>query len=202
AMPPSNSTTMNSDVFYEAQQATDVLDESTNVSRNFDNMIEKTDSRRRQQLIDSMHQPAASLPSVTQAVTTDNPYNSFFAQPTTLESPGDDTAHLSYNPYPANIHQRVIEPLSGRKATEQPPRPVQQREESRPAARQQSQTSNQLPPVEQNNTPTTTSEKPLSPDIINLANQHDLSIEAIAHEAERIKRKEQAQDDEVVISLR
>jgi Holliday junction resolvase len=48
-----------------------------------------------------------------------------------------------------------------------------------------------------------TSEKPVSPDIINLANNTDLSIETIAHEANRIHQKEeQLPEQEVVISLR
>jgi hypothetical protein len=51
--------------------------------------------------------------------------------------------------------------------------------------------------------PITTSEKPVSPDIINLANNPDLSIETIAHEAQRIHEREQSlPENEVVISLR
>lgn len=51
--------------------------------------------------------------------------------------------------------------------------------------------------------PTSTSETPVSPDIISLANNPDLSIETIAHEAKRIQEKEAGLgDDEVVISLR
>jgi hypothetical protein len=52
--------------------------------------------------------------------------------------------------------------------------------------------------------PETTSERPVSPDIINLANNSDLSIETIAHEANRIHQKEEEKlpEDEVVISLR
>ena len=46
------------------------------------------------------------------------------------------------------------------------------------------------------------SEKPLSPDIINLANNPDLSVETIAREANRIHEKEKLSEDEVVISLR
>lgn len=52
-------------------------------------------------------------------------------------------------------------------------------------------------------------EEQLSPDIINLANQHDLSIETIQREANRIKQKEEkkksqehTKDEEVFISLR
>jgi hypothetical protein len=77
------------------------------------------------------------------------------------------------------MHQSVVQPLS-----EQPVVP-----QVSPVA---------APPVPN------TSEKPVSPDIINLANNADLSIETIAHEAKRIQQKEeQLKDDgEVVISLR
>jgi hypothetical protein len=55
-------------------------------------------------------------------------------------------------------------------------------------------------------TPKTEAEKPsekqLSPDIINLANNPDLSVETIAREANRIQEKEKLSEDEVVISLR
>jgi hypothetical protein len=60
------------------------------------------------------------------------------------------------------------------------------------------------PPIQPQTAAATTSEKPISPDIINLANNPDLSIQTIAHEASRIHQKEEEglPDDEVVISLR
>jgi hypothetical protein len=88
-----------------------------------------------------------------------------------------DDPSVHFNPYPADIRQAVIQPLS-----EQPVK--------------------QVAPVPAAPTPST-SVKPVSPDIINLANQHDLSIETIAREANRIKQKEEKlSEDEVVISLR
>jgi hypothetical protein len=54
-----------------------------------------------------------------------------------------------------------------------------------------------------NNTPITTSEKTVSPDIINLASNSDLSIETIQREANRIQHKKDLDDgEEVIISLR
>jgi len=51
-------------------------------------------------------------------------------------------------------------------------------------------------------TPQSTSAKVANPDIINLANNQDLSIETIAREASRIEKKQiKADDGEVVISL-
>ena len=67
---------------------------------------------------------------------------------------------------------------------------------------QQPQTQQQQPQPEPEDA--TTSEMPPSPDIINLANNPDLSIETIAREANRIHQKEAKLDEEeeVVISLR
>jgi len=48
----------------------------------------------------------------------------------------------------------------------------------------------------------TTSVEAISPDIINLANNPDLSVETIAREAKRIQKKHEISDEEVVISLR
>ena len=48
----------------------------------------------------------------------------------------------------------------------------------------------------------TTSEAALTAGIMNLANNPDLSIETIAHEAERLHKKAEEASDEVVISLR
>ena len=82
----------------------------------------------------------------------------------------------------------VIQPLS-------PQAPAQQAAAQPPQAHQPSQIGAQPPQAE-----TSTSEKPISPDIINLANNSDLSIETIQREADRIRKKEE-DDGEVFISL-
>ncbi len=77
----------------------------------------------------------------------------------------------------------VIQPLS-------PQAPAQQAAAQPPQAQQ--------PPQAE----TSTSEKPISPDIINLANNSDLSVETLAREAKRIHEKEaNLEEEEVVISL-
>jgi hypothetical protein len=81
-----------------------------------------------------------------------------------------------FNPYPAEIVQKVINPVSTL-----PPRP-------------QSQPQKPIP-----ERPATSSVKPTPAAIINLANNPDLSIATIAHEANRISENN---DQEVVISLR
>lgn len=170
---------MNSDVYYAAQQAEDILDSNYGVAQSLDYMIGQSDNRRRQEMMDRMRAiPDAPAPEPEPATVTDdsatnnsstavtdasidpassvkpapNPFN-FFA---TQDLQSDDN-----NPYPANMQQKVIQPLN----------------------------------------PTTTSEKVVSADIMNLANNAQLSIETIAHEANRINNRD-AGSGEVVVSLR
>ncbi len=80
-----------------------------------------------------------------------------------------------FNPYPTSMNQTVVQPLSQQSQTVDPPK----------------------------DSPSPTSTTTISPDIMNLANNTDLSIETIAREARRINEKEASLDDnEVVISLR
>ena len=170
---PSPNTTMNSDLYFEAQQATDILDDSNGIGRTFDTKLAEADSHRRQDMMNRMHQPAPqTAPPVSQPV-----------EPSAVQQTSDtdyvsaDEPQITYNPYPNAIHQSVIQPLG-----EQPE--AQATAPMNPAA-------------------TSTSEKPVSPDIISLASNPDLSIETIAHEAGRIQKKEaELGNEEVVISLR
>ena len=56
-------------------------------------------------------------------------------------------------------------------------------------------------PISEPQTATTTSDKPVSAGIMNLANNSDVSIETLAREAHRIQEKENDMTEEVVISL-
>lgn len=87
--------------------------------------------------------------------------------------PTESVQQIDYNPYPSSMHQQVIQPA------QQPPQEPAQT----PA---QAQAENQP------------SSEVVSPDIMRLANNNDLSISAIANEAHRLADT----DDEVVISLR
>ena len=95
-----------------------------------------------------------------------------------------------YNPYPTDIHQTMIQPVGDPAHIYQAPvqatQPVPQ-----PAVQSAAQ-----PPAP------STSDKPLSADIMNLANNTDLSIETIAREAHRLEEKKGDMSEEVVISLR
>lgn len=97
------------------------------------------------------------------------------AEPASLASPATDEPTgpaPKYNPYPNAIHQKVIDPDA---ASAQPVQPATDDKTLKP------------------------SPQTVSPDIMRLANNNDLSISAIAHQAHL---KDDPGEQEVVISLR
>lgn len=160
----------------EAQGAEDMFDNTGSVSQNFGTMIAESDQARKQEMMQSMR---ASIQSTAQQPAALRP------QPQAADEPVvsvDPAAHVTFNPYPSAIHQKVISPT--RPAGTQAPRP---------------EASKQPTPVKkQAQAP---SEEAVSPDIIRLATNKDLSISTIAREAERLKKKH-LEDEEVVVSLR
>ncbi|MEO5499662.1 MAG: PrgI family protein [Candidatus Saccharimonadales bacterium] len=84
-----------------------------------------------------------------------------------------DTPVLDYDPYPSSMHQRVLDPNGTGLAPQPEPTPQ--------------------PEPQKQPSPET-----VSPDIMRLANNNDLSISALSREAHRIENN----SDEVVISLR
>ncbi|MGB4762536.1 MAG: PrgI family protein [Candidatus Saccharimonas sp.] len=195
---------MVSDAYFEAQQTQDVLDTTGGVAQSIGSMIDQSTERRRQEAVALMQQ-ASQQPVAPQPVFTPPPVADPYAQlgqpvqsVPQLPSPAT-TANPLYNPYPTNIHQSVIQPLSAGQqiaASNIPtatPVPQPSKTVSTPS---ETQVQNQS-----QNPTTKPSEKPLSPDIINLANNADLSIETIQREADRIQKKSEAEDGEVFISL-
>ncbi len=161
---------LNNDVYFEAQQVEDVLASDNTVAQSLEFMIGQSDAKRHQDMIDRMHQPPTFIPAAAQPLP--NPYDLFASQqpaiPESVPQLPTTTSQLpTFNPYPTDIQQSVIQPIGTISPT-----PAQ-----------------------------TTSVKPLSAGIINLANNADLSIETIAREAHRIKQQEEM-SEEVVISLR
>lgn len=188
---------MQNDVYFAAQQTEDILDTQGGVAQSFETMISESDSRRRQEVVERMHQQptqavAAPAPTLITPPIAD-PYATLTPTPQVAE-PAVSDPHLTYNPYPESIHQSVVTPLSEQ--------PLMAAPVAAPITPQVPVTPTPAP-IQQNPAPAT-SEKVVSPDIINLANNSDLSIETIAHEAQRIHQKEEQQlpEDEVVISLR
>ena len=175
------SNAMRGDAYFEAQQAQDVLDTAGGVARAFDTRLTQADTQRRQEVIERMHQAPPTQPT---APPVPDPYTSLApSQP----APIQDEPDLIFNPYPTSIHQSVVQPLNDAEKLEEP-------QIAAPIVPQPTLQKPQEP----------TSEERVSPDIINLANNPDLSIETIAHEAHRIQEKEEKSlpEDEVVISLR
>lgn len=174
----SPSTTINNDIFLEAESAEDVLDGNNSVAQAFNTMMSKESDRARQDAIERMHQapvipdPIAPTPQVQQ---TPQAPATVYTFPTTDTDPSP-----VFNPYP-DIQQTVIQPIGDMAHSTKRP------------------TSAPTPKPE---TPPITSVKPVSADIMNLANNPDLSIETIAREAHRIHKKEDDMSEEVVISLR
>lgn len=168
---------MNSDAYFEAQQAEDILDGSNNVAQSLDYMIGKSDEKRHQDMIDRIRQ-TASAPSEPAAIqpavqTAPAPYN-FFPAPPIIGTPPPPVAQPTpYSP-PADVAATTIPVTSPPITTLAPPVTPQ---------------------------PVTTSEKVVPAGIMELANNADLSIETIAHEANRIAQQS-SMGEEVVISLR
>ena len=197
-------TAMNNDAWFAAQQAEDVLDTSGGVSQSFDTMIAQSDERRRQEMVERMQHPVATpaapqiVPAQPQQATPMQPAGLYVAPVVTQTTPPAQPAAIAmppsqpqattpqpqpqFNPYPTAIHQSVIQPLDADDHTSTAPTTA-------------------APPVAPQNPPASTSEKELSPDIINLASNSDLSIETIQREADRIQKKSEKDDGEVYISL-
>ena len=181
----SQSTVLNNDVLLEAQGAEDVLDGNNSIAQNFNSMISKESDRVRQEAIDRMHQaPLAPPTPVVAAPVQAAPASAYTipAQPVQTQTPD---VVPTFNPYP-NIQQTILQPIDDLAHSAVQP--------------DDASTAQDLNPIEQS--APTTSSKPVSTDIMNLANNTDLSIETIAREAHRIQEKENDMSEEVVISLR
>lgn len=187
AAKPFNESPLVSDVYNDAQRAEDMLDTDGNVSRSLDMMLDQSDERHRQEVVARMHQASASPPE-TQTDTHIAP-----TQHTSEQSTHQPSQSPQFNPYPT-IRQSVIQPLTpgGQAPVDPSIKPSQE------ASLPQTQQINSLA---SDNQPSSTSKKAVSPDIINLANNPDLSIETIQREANRIQEKEDESEGEVFISL-
>jgi len=167
---------INSDVYFEAQQVQDILDNDSIMTQAFDNKLEQVDARKHQEMI-NLVQGQATVPQP--ALSSFSYFSNSLTEPYTAPEPIMDE-QLKYNPYSEDIQQSVLQPITttpiSRRSVIDPIKPV----------------------VEPS---PTTSEKIVSAGIINLASNTDLSIEAIAREANRIQEK-QGLSGEVVISLR
>ena len=157
---------MRADLFNEGQAANDILDENSTTAQNINHLINQSDVRRRQEVIQKMQTGQSATPPPVQP-----------PQPSQPDNPAPDTP-LQMNPYPT-MRQSILNPISRQSAT-----PTSTPIQTQPTTMPQS------------------SVNEVSPAIIELANNHDLSIETIAREANRIQQENKLSDEEVVISLR
>lgn len=184
----------------EAADAFDIMDDHAELAKSFDTLLAKKNETNRQQVIDRMKQQYAQpqqavapqpTPAATQAPQhqefANNPYDDILSKQFTStpdEMPGEGSSTMSkgftaphYDPYPNSMHQKIVQPYHIPGPSETKMRPVQKVEEPKPTK-----------PLTQT----------VSPDIMRLASNNDLSISAIAHEAQRLK---EGDEGEVVIQL-
>jgi hypothetical protein len=183
----------------EAANAFDIMDDHADLAKSFDALLTKKNETSRQAAIERMRQggtPAAAAPAqLTAAPATgvahqdyaNNPYDDVlarqFQQPAEPAQPvaaaPDDTGIASphFDPYPNSMRQKVVSPYHVPEPTTAPLQPLAKVEEPAPAK-----------PLTQT----------VSPDIMRLASNNDLSISAIAHEAHRLQ---EGDEGEVVIKL-
>ncbi len=169
-------------VMVEVAVTSDIMDEQTELAKSFDDLLNKKNQEHRQEAVQKMQaaqqatqDPRAANPGVALA---NNPYTDVL-QKQFAAQPAEPALMPKFNPYPT-IHQKVITPYAPNQAVATPPP--------------------QPPPVAAAPAQPATSSmtQPLSPDIMRLANNNDLSISAIAHEAHRL---EEGDEGEVVITL-
>lgn len=186
---PTSPGSMTNDAYFEAQSAPDMLDASVGIGQVFDTRLDQADTQRHQEMLDRVRSQSAAVTAdamqpIMPTVPVADPYAALAPPAYVIEAAqqpvaDDPNIHVAFNPYPT-MHQSVISPVAPSAPTTATPPTIQSE------------------PVE----PEKPIEKPLSPDIINLANNPDLSVETIAREANRIHEKEKLSEDEVVISLR
>jgi len=175
---------LNNDIILEAQSAVDVLDDNTSIAQSFDQMMSQSQNKAKEEARERMFAPTPPPPTPVQS------------QMASMVMP-------EFDPYPTDIQQTVIQPLND------PYHMAEQNIEKPPVTPVYTAPVAQLPGlvVPDVKTPPSqssvnTSDTPVSADIINLANNADVSIETMAHEANRIHKKLEDASEEVVISLR
>ena len=98
---------MRADLFNEGQAANDILDENSTTAQNINHLINQSDVRRRQEVIQKMQTGQSATPPPTQT-----------PQPSQPDNP-TPAAPLQMNPYPT-MRQSVLNPVSGQPAANTP----------------------------------------------------------------------------------
>jgi hypothetical protein len=186
-------TAMNNDVYLEAQGAEDVLDTNTSIAHSFDEMMNQSTERMREEAKQRMFQ-ATVAPAPAQVPAADPLLDQMSQQISATQGQADpNISSPHYNPYPT-FHQSVIQPLNDTTHRAESDLETSASAQPAPAAAKSV--------AQKEEKPATTSDIALTAGIMNLANNPDLSIETIAHEAHRLHKKAEEASEEVVISLR
>lgn len=179
---------MQADLFNEAQATTDLLDDAGARAQHIDSLLEQSDVMRKQQIMQQIQAPQPMSQPQPQIMSA--PYTPLMM--TGSEETGG--VKLAINPYPL-MSQSVIAPIGSEPPQNQPipdqptPQPVSVEPLVQPPQEAQQA---QAP-----------SPEPISPVIMDLAHNHDgLSIETLSREAQRFKEKQERESEEVIISLR
>jgi len=184
----------------EAANAFDIMDDHAELAKSFDTLLAKKNVSSRQEAIEKMRQvgtpptpaPPTSAPQPAEATHqtfAKNPYDDVLqkqftssSQEGTANAPGSpqtpaDPKAPHFDPYPNSMHQKVVQPYHIPPAQSSRLKPLEK-------------------VVPQPTQPNVT--RQVSPGIMRLASNKDLSISAIAHEAHRL---EEGDEGEVVIQL-
>lgn len=174
---------MTSDAYLEAQSVEDVLDFDNSTSLSLSDKLKQSEARRHQDAVDIMHNKV--VVSTPQTVATPQPKSQPSVLSQSMPSPtgyfdGGFLAEPTSAPEPTNVAPIKYNPYPNIKQAV-----IDPIGQSKPTAKPK----------------TTTSVKVVPAGIINLASNTDLTIAAIAREADRIQKKQDA-TQEVLVQLR
>lgn len=189
---------MQADLYNEAQTAFDPLDETGATAQNIANLIDQSDARRRQAMIQTMSAAQQTATDDLQGVSSTDDQSSQSSDSNSSASntqpSQDDNASAGQE---SDIEQAIA---SSMKAG---PYPTMRQSTLIPLDEIPTQPVTEVPLAP--DTATQTSLDSVSPAIMDLAKNHsDFSVQTIQRVANEIEQKERAKksDDEVVISLR
>lgn len=166
-------------VMDEAAGATDIMDDHADLAKSFDDLLAKKNQQQRQAALQTMQQAKLPQPAASpRPLSTTELFKQQFSRQ--AQPAMDEPTNLHYNPYPT-IHQKVINPY-----------------DTVPEAPAVQQAPAQTPPPKAAEKPASAMTAQVSPAIINLASNNNLSISAIAREAHRLQ---EGDEGEVVITL-
>jgi len=178
------------DPFYAARQTEDIFDDGGNVARSLDQMMTQADAKRHEEMRVRMQQAIELAPA---------------PMPVAVVAP--PTTNLAN---PVHGHEKVIQPLHDPYTPPVVPTDATTNVGAgklvpgtpTTAPGQATPTNSTYAIPESQTMPATTSENVIPAGIMSLATNSDLSVEAIAREANRIQQKENDLQDGDVISFR